>query len=106
MSIPALNLDRMLRLSTALVPARDRYAVKVSRGPCITLNRHPESPDPTDLSATRAWVKAADGPTAIDLFCGAGGLSLGLAEAGFTVLAGADSDPFAMETYAANLPGL
>jgi DNA (cytosine-5)-methyltransferase 1 len=106
MSIPTLNLDHMLRLSTALVPPRDRYAVKVRRGPRITLERHPESPDPTNLRATRAWVKAADGPTAIDLFCGAGGLSLGLAEAGFRLLAGADSDPYALETYAANLPGL
>ena len=45
-------------------------------------------------------------PTAIDLFCGAGGLSLGLQHAGFTVLVGADNDPFATETHAANIGGL
>jgi DNA (cytosine-5)-methyltransferase 1 len=45
-------------------------------------------------------------PTAIDLFAGGGGLSLGLHQAGFDVLVGADSDDWAMETHAANLPGL
>lgn len=45
-------------------------------------------------------------PTAIDLFAGGGGLSLGLHQAGFDVLVGADSDTWAMETHAANLPGL
>lgn len=40
-------------------------------------------------------------PTAIDLFCGAGGLSEGLRQAGFSVLAGNDFDEAAGETYAA-----
>lgn len=39
--------------------------------------------------------------TAIDLFCGAGGLSEGFRQAGFHVLAGNDIDPFAAETFAA-----
>lgn len=38
--------------------------------------------------------------TAIDLFCGAGGLSEGLRQAGFRVLAGSDFDAAAGETYA------
>ncbi len=70
------------------------------------LKTHPESPDPTDLPAVRQWVRSQTGPTAIDLFCGAGGLSLGLQEAGFAVLAGADSDPVAIETYSGNIAGL
>lgn len=41
------------------------------------------------------------GPTAIDLFCGAGGLSEGLRQAGFRVLAGNDFDEKAGVTYAA-----
>ncbi len=40
--------------------------------------------------------------TAIDLFCGAGGLSEGFRQAGFHVLAGNDIDPFAAETFAVN----
>ena len=39
--------------------------------------------------------------TAIDLFCGAGGLSEGFRQAGFRILAGNDIDPFAAETFAA-----
>ena len=42
----------------------------------------------------------------MDLFCGAGGLSLGLKQAGFSVLVGADNDPFAVETHTANVGGL
>ena len=41
---------------------------------------------------------------AIDLFCGAGGLTLGLKQAGFRVLAGIDIDSVAIETYRANHP--
>jgi DNA (cytosine-5)-methyltransferase 1 len=51
-------------------------------------------------------VASRDRPKAIDLFCGAGGLSLGLHQAGFDVIVGADSDGWAVETHAANLPGL
>ena len=40
-------------------------------------------------------------PTAIDLFCGAGGLSEGFREAGFRVFAGNDFDKFAGETFSA-----
>ena len=37
--------------------------------------------------------------SAIDLFCGAGGLSEGFRQAGFHVLAGNDIDPYAAETF-------
>lgn len=40
-------------------------------------------------------------PTAIDLFCGAGGLSEGFRQAGFRVLAGNDVDPYAALTFTA-----
>lgn len=36
---------------------------------------------------------------AIDLFCGAGGLTLGLQQAGYDVIAGIDTDEQALETY-------
>src|SRR6185312_3330328 len=40
---------------------------------------------------------------AIDIFCGAGGLSHGLQEAGFRVVAALDNDAAAVRTYAANV---
>lgn len=83
-----------------------RTAVAPYRGPRLRLPPHPEAPDPTYLTGVRRWVRSVVGPTAIDLFCGAGGLSLGLKDAGFNVLAGADVDPFAIETHLANIGGL
>ena len=40
---------------------------------------------------------------AIDLFCGCGGASLGLKDAGYTVVGAVDNDPIACETYFKNL---
>ena len=42
--------------------------------------------------------------TAIDLFCGAGGLSLGLRNAGYDVIAGVEIDKEIGKTYASNHP--
>ena len=41
-------------------------------------------------------------PTAIDIFCGAGGLSLGLRTAGFNIVAAVDNDGAAAATYRSN----
>lgn len=53
-------------------------------------------------------MKSEDGrrslPTVVDLFCGAGGLSEGFRQAGFSILAGSDNDPDAMATYRQNFP--
>lgn len=45
-------------------------------------------------------------PVAIDLFCGAGGLSEGLHQAGIKPVAGVDFDPRAVATYRHNHPGV
>jgi DNA (cytosine-5)-methyltransferase 1 len=42
-------------------------------------------------------------PLAIDLFCGCGGFSLGMMQGGFEVIAAADHDPVAAQTYLMNL---
>lgn len=44
--------------------------------------------------------------TVIDLFCGAGGFSLGFQAAGCRILAAVDVDPVAAETYRTNFSGL
>ena len=44
-------------------------------------------------------------PDAIDLFCGAGGLSLGLENAGIHVRLGIEISQTAATTYTSNLPG-
>jgi DNA (cytosine-5)-methyltransferase 1 len=42
-------------------------------------------------------------PKAVDLFCGAGGFSLGIIQAGFEVVAACDYDPSCTHTYLHNL---
>jgi len=42
--------------------------------------------------------------TLIDLFAGAGGLSLGAARAGFTIASAVETDPFSLETHTNNFP--
>lgn len=42
--------------------------------------------------------------TIVDLFCGAGGMSLGFEDAGFNVVLGVDFNSWACRTFAANVP--
>lgn len=45
-------------------------------------------------------------PTAVDLFCGCGGLTIGLKQAGFKVLGAIDLDPLSITTYKENHRGV
>lgn len=91
---------------SAIASNQRRPAVPVHRGHILRLPRRADAPNPGDLDSVRRWVKKASSPTAIDLFSGAGGLSLGLDAAGFNVLVGADNDAWAVETHTANVGGL
>ncbi|HMJ79014.1 MAG TPA: DNA cytosine methyltransferase, partial [Iamia sp.] len=80
------------------------YGVKLVRGPFVRLDRHPLACE--DEDDMLALAEKLDGPLAIDLFCGAGGLSLGLSRAGYQVVLGIDHDEEALETHRAHHPGL
>lgn len=80
------------------------YGVKFTRTPPLVLERHPDAPR---RQPWRTWVEeqARRGPIAIDLFSGAGGLSLGLEQAGYSVVLAADHDDASVQTHMANFPG-
>jgi len=46
----------------------------------------------------------SDGPVVVDLFAGAGGISHGLTEAGYTITLAVDNDEYASDTYRLNHP--
>ncbi|MYA75481.1 MAG: DNA cytosine methyltransferase [Acidimicrobiaceae bacterium] len=78
-------------------------SVPQSRSDSLELPSHPDAPSRDDWTA---WVKALDRPIAVDLFSGAGGLSLGLENAGIQVVLAVDHDEHALATHRANFPGL
>jgi len=80
----------------------DRYAIKSARGRNLELPDHLQACELADL---QEYVRGLDGPLAIDLFCGAGGTSLGLEQADFQVILGVDSDKPSMKTHRANFGG-
>ena len=86
--------------------ASDRGALRVQsfRGERIRLE--PKSGSPVSEDQTQDWLQAQPHPWALDLYSGAGGLSFGLAQAGFSVVAAADHDDTALETHAHNIGGL
>ena len=82
------------------------YRLPTNRGERISLNRHRLSPDPGNMDEVHRWLDTRPRPWAIDVFCGAGGLSVGLEDAGFSVVVGADFDRVSTESHAANIQGL
>lgn len=55
-----------------------------------------------ELTGKKTWARTGDIP-AIDLFCGCGGASLGMINAGYDILAGLDLAGDALKTYQFNL---
>ena len=56
------------------------------------------------MSSQDSTTAAIQRPTAVDLYAGAGGLSLGMEQAGFDILAAAEFDPIHALTHRFNLP--
>lgn len=82
------------------------HGVRTVRGPVVELPPHEAAEHIHGLEDLLSLKGRIDGPLAADLFCGAGGLSLGLHEAGFHVILGVDNDEAAIATHRAHFPGL
>ena len=84
------------------------YGVTLSRSDDLQLSRHPDAPKAhpsDDPPGWREWAQSLTSPLAVDLFCGGGGLSLGLEQAGCTVVLAVDLDKHAVATHEANFRG-
>jgi len=77
-----------------------------NKGKRLELSRFPGSPNPEDIELSTQWVLSQPRPWGVDLFAGAGGLSLGLKHAGISMIAAAEKDTVPAETHAANIGGL
>jgi len=93
-------------LESSTIALKKGFKLPTRRGERVKLDVNWDSPNQEDPESVRRWLDRTPRPWAIDLFAGAGGLSLGLEQQGFSVVASADSDPVTMETHAANIPGL
>lgn len=82
------------------------YAVKLRPSDNLRLKPHPGACNEPGFAAWCAERTARGERLAVDLFSGAGGLSLGLEAAGWTVAVSVDSDPRALETHRSGFPGL
>ena len=81
---------------------RSRVAVPLERSMPQRLAPHPAA---RPVQSWRRRTRTSDRPLAVDLFCGCGGLSLGLERAGYDVFLSIDHDPCALASYRGNLPG-
>jgi DNA (cytosine-5)-methyltransferase 1 len=82
------------------------YGVKLHRSDILKLPNHP---DAATKDKFPEWCRSrieSGARLAADLFSGAGGLSLGIEQAGWTVALSVDHDIRAQETHKANFPGL
>jgi DNA (cytosine-5)-methyltransferase 1 len=83
---------------------KGKYGVPLERSDYLELPPHPDHCTEDGFSR---WLEQHRGERlAADLFTGAGGLSLGIQAAGWTMAAGVDFDERALETHAHNFSGL
>ncbi|MFB4308399.1 DNA cytosine methyltransferase [Actinomadura sp. GTD37] len=82
------------------------YGVKLHRSDTLRLDAHAEACTEEGFVAWCDQQVASGQRLAVDLFSGAGGLSLGVERAGWTVALSVDNDPRALETHRAYFPGL
>ena len=82
------------------------YGVKLQRSDDLQLDHHAGACSEETFAQWCAGRHASGERLAVDLFSGAGGLSLGLQEAGWTVAVAVDNDPKALQTHRHNFPGL
>jgi len=85
---------------------RGKYGVRLIRGPFVQLPSHPEECAEEGFVDYAARLREQGHRLAADLFSGAGGLSLGLEDAGYRVILGIDRDKEATETHRHHFGGL
>src|SRR5690349_20929437 len=56
------------------------------------------------MASSYSKNKTRQKPTVLDIFCGAGGMSLGFYNAGCKILGGIDNNPHAIKTHHKNFP--
>ncbi|EFC83342.1 DNA-cytosine methyltransferase [Parafrankia sp. EUN1f] len=81
------------------------YGVRLERSDLLCLPPCAGSPSEEDFAAWCRAEQSAGRRLAVDLFSGAGGLSLGLEQAGWTVVTAVDDNLRAVETHRANFRG-
>lgn len=87
----------------------DQAPARFARGQFLRLEAHPQHCADADELFEMCRVTRASAPErllAADLFSGAGGMSLGLEQAGMKVVFGADHDPDALGTHAHHFGGM
>ena len=82
----------------------DEFRLPFIKGTLVQPEPHRDR-DQCDLSGLEGHANASEKPIAIDLFSGAGGLSLGLQQAGFDVILGVDKESDAVATHGAYFGG-
>jgi DNA (cytosine-5)-methyltransferase 1 len=114
LSLAGLDHKKLQARLADVVPSNLRYALHVNlvahgRATCRAARPLCGQCEIRNFCATYRRREAARvaheaGPTAIDLFCGSGGLSEGFRRAGVRVVAALDSDPLSIRTYWLNHP--